>query len=592
LESLASGSLPIASPQDRRSPVDCILFAIAIAPAIYLAWLISQTAVNILLLDEWDYIFLFRHLTSHSLTLHDLLQQHNESRTTLPNLIVLGLGSLTHWDVRWDMWVMFFFACVISINIYFLSRRTFTRRQSLCLWVIANVLIFSTEQNQNWLWGIQMIVFMPILFITTGMVIAYSRISTAWKFIACMTLATASTFSYANGQLAWVVLLGALIFGSAKKSARIVWLILLYLAGFAANLLLYYHDYHPPGNSPSMSIALKKPIAAMEYFAGFLGASLGEGMHQFWISVGFGLVLIAWTIITCAIVWRERARTEWLQSASIWLLIAAYTLASGAITTAGRLGFGLKQSQDSRYTTFSLYLVVALLYLGAMIVRDVYHRRGLLSASICASLGLALILIPQFWTQTDGNRQMWAARRANLTGKAVAELNRIDIVPGWLYPVPSKITNEVGFLDQMGYLSPGLVKDRDLSRIEDDNAGKFAGYLDSIVPQPYGTWLARGWAINALYHEPAVVVVLAGDDLLGHSRGFAIAGVGGMRLDVAAIEKDRRYKLCGWGVFFSLAKVPPGTVAISAWAFNPLTGLAYRLAGSAPWNNAKTHAAG
>jgi hypothetical protein len=252
----------------------------------------------------------------------------------------------------------------------------------------------------------------------------------------------------------------------------------------------------------------------------------------------------------------------------------------------------LKQSQDSRYTTFSLYLVVALLYLGAMIVRDRYRRGRALPASVCAAVGMALILIPQFWTQTDGNRQMWAARRANLTGKAVAELNRIDIVPGWLYPVPSKITNEVGFLDQMGYLSPGLVKDRDLSRIEDDNAGKFAGYLDSIVPQPDGTVLARGWAINAIHHEPAVVVVLAGDDSLGHSRGFAIAGVGGMRLDVAAIEHDRRYKLCGWGVFFAAAKVPPGTVAISAWAFNPLSGLAYRLAGSAPWNNAKTHAAG
>ena len=116
------------------SPGNLLLFLIALSPVIYLAWLLSATAVNIVVMDEWDYVFLFRHLASHTLTLHDLLQQHNESRTTLPNLIVLGLGVLTHWDTRWDMWVTFLFACVISTSVYLLSRRTMNGRQGLALW--------------------------------------------------------------------------------------------------------------------------------------------------------------------------------------------------------------------------------------------------------------------------------------------------------------------------------------------------------------------------------------------------------------------------------------------------------------------------
>ena len=263
------------------APGDLVLFLIALSPVVYLAWLLSATAVNIVVMDEWDYVFLFRHLASHTLTLHDLLQQHNESRTTLPNLIVLGLGVLTHWDTRWDMWVTFLFACVISVSVYLLGRRTMNRRQGLILWGIANLLIFSTEQSENWTWGIQMIVFMPIMFITVGMLIAYSRLNVTWKFVTCIALATASTYSYANGQLAWLLLLATLIFGSREQTRRPGWRIWMWAAACALNLWVYYRDYHRPPRHPSMLLVLSQPMKALEYFAAFLGASLGEGFEKY-----------------------------------------------------------------------------------------------------------------------------------------------------------------------------------------------------------------------------------------------------------------------------------------------------------------------
>jgi hypothetical protein len=566
------------------SPGNLLLFLIALSPVIYLAWLLSATAVNIVVMDEWDYVFLFRHLASHTLTLHDLFQQHNESRTTLPNLIVLGLGVLTHWDTRWDMWVTFLFACVISTSVYLLSRRTMNGRQGLALWAIANLLIFSTEQSENWTWGIQMIVFMPIMFITLGMLIANSRLNVTWKFLICIALATASTYSYANGQLAWLLLLASLIFGSWEQTKRLGWLIWMWATACALNLWAYYRDYHQPPRHPSLLLLLKQPVKAMQYFAAFLGASLGKGFERIWVSVAFGLALLVFLAIMCGYVWRRRGPNGLAQSAIIWLTVAAYALASAVVTTAGRMGFGVEQSQDSRYTTFSLYLVIGLLYLGAIIVKDLYRRGKIASARTWGVLGLALILLPQTVMQAEGYQSMWLYRRSHLTEKACVQLLNISVVAPWLaYPRAAKVIDEAGFLDNAGYLSPGLVKGRDLSAIAADAKGESIGYIDMLTPLPDASWLAAGWAIDPKQAEQANVVILAAEDSRGDPRGFAVAIVKEQRPDVATARHNGAYATSGWDTTFKSTDVPPGTRTISAWEYDPMTGLAYRLEGGYRW---------
>jgi hypothetical protein len=572
----------VVAEQPKSSAGNMLLFLVALSPVVFLGWLISATAVNIIYADEWGYIFLFHDLATHTLTFHDLVRQHNESRTTLPNLIVLGLGALTHWDTRWDMWVTFLFACVISVNVYLLSRRTMNRRQALFLWAIANVLIFSTEQSQNWTWGIQMIVFMPIMFITLGILIAYSRLNVTWKFVACMALATASTYSYANGQLAWVLLLAALVIGSREQTRRLGWRIGIWAAAFAANMWVYYRDYQKPARSPSMLLIFNHPIDAIEYFAAFLGAPLGQGFHRSWVSAAFGAVLLGCLASVCLYLWRRRRQVQLMRSSSIWLLVAVYAVISGAVTTAGRLGIGMIYSQDSRYTTFSLYLVVGLLYLGAIIVKDIYRKGDIVSARIFACLGLGLVLVPLTVTEIGGVNQMWADRRIRLSGKAFTQLLNLFPYPQGVY-MHSHALIEKDFLDQMGYLSPGLVKSRDLTKIAGPEGGKAVGYFDTIYPAEDHSWDAMGWGGIPYRHDPAEVVLLAGEDGSGSAIAFAETLAGGIRPDVVQATHNRNYYLSGWGVTFKSTNVPPGTKMISAWVYDPETGRASRLGEARPF---------
>src|SRR5436190_12027141 len=94
------------------------------APAILLAVLLPQYWVDVPQYDEWDSVTLFEHLSQGSLTASLLFKQVNEYRQFFPNVIIVALGWLTRWDIRYDMVLVFIAACLISLNVWRLAART------------------------------------------------------------------------------------------------------------------------------------------------------------------------------------------------------------------------------------------------------------------------------------------------------------------------------------------------------------------------------------------------------------------------------------------------------------------------------------
>ena len=157
-----------------------LLFCLAFLPPFFLGILIYQYSVDVPYWDQWEIALFFERFAQGSLSLNDLFAQQNEYRQFFPNLIFLGLGWLTSWNVRYEMLVSFMLACFASYNIYRLSQVTFYGddiRRAL-MFIIANVFIFSPIQYENWLFGVQIIYFIPIACITTCLLIAYSRMKT------------------------------------------------------------------------------------------------------------------------------------------------------------------------------------------------------------------------------------------------------------------------------------------------------------------------------------------------------------------------------------------------------------------------------
>ena len=254
-------------------------FLFSLSPAIVLANLIARYSVNLPVMDDWPIgWFLFKSLNGDFSFAH-LLAQANESRPVFPRLLFLSLAYVAGWDVRYQMALTLLFALLISYNLYRLCSITVpgNRSHRLILIFFVNLLVFSPIQYQNWFWGIQTIVFIPIFCLSTALLVSYTSCSAATKTLSAIVLSTISTFSYANGMICWVLIPPALFFQRRESTVKSTWWRLIYSVAMIFNVLLYFSNYQKPPYHPLLDYALSHLCQAFSYFG-----SSRECVQGFW----------------------------------------------------------------------------------------------------------------------------------------------------------------------------------------------------------------------------------------------------------------------------------------------------------------------
>src|SRR5206468_1631385 len=98
---------------------------------------------------------------------------------------------------------------------------------------------------------------------------------------------------------------------------------------------------------------------------GFLGAPVAFERAK--IAAAIGSVVITVFGIACVYCFKHRADHALVNRLIPWLMIGAYAVLTGVLTTMGRLGFGPGQSQANRYQGYSAYLLVSLVYVITLI---------------------------------------------------------------------------------------------------------------------------------------------------------------------------------------------------------------------------------
>jgi hypothetical protein len=578
-----------------KSPVKQVgqklAFLLAIIPAILTGILIIKYSVNVLFWDQWALASMFEKIYGGNLTFQDLISQHNESRKLFPRLLFIGMAYLTGWDVRYEMLVSFILAGLVSFNVYRLSWLTIggSRVTLLMLACLSNLLIFSPIQWENWLWGIQVVVFVPIACLTTCILVAYSNLSLRIKILIGIILSTISTFSYANGLLCWVLVFPAIALAKPKAWKGLLqekWLIVAWLIGFISNAVLYFYDYKKPSYHPSFSEGLLHPLKAVNYFLAFLGAPLSQ--NNLTVATIVGTILIALLIGVGLYLVRFWHSNNLIHRTFGWLTIAGYSLISAAITTSGRVGFGVEQSLSSRYVTFSLYLTVGLIYLSAIIIEDAGIRKIISRPSLTANrLVSSLVTIAIFLhliTAAYGIEKMHENLVNRWRGKACLLLINVvkdDDCLKVLFPKPDQMKATAGILNSMGLLKPGLVKSHQIEKIKmSQRKGENSGWLEGIERVGNSGYKVWGWATLRQNKKPADGVILTYENKPGEAIAFAVASPGIKRKDVAKSLKNNAYKYSGWEKFVAVDKIPKKARKIKAWAFDADTGKAFELNGN------------
>jgi hypothetical protein len=541
--------------------------------------------VDVPYLDQWEIAPFFEKLSRGTLTLSDLFAQQNEYRQLFPHFIFVALGRLTGWNVKYEMMVSLLLACFVAFGVRRLGALTFAdpHRRGV-LFLLASLLIFSTIQYDNWLFGVQVVYFMPAACVVAGLLVAYSkRVGTIAAVTVCACLSAVAMFSSANGIVAWLVLPPALL--GARAGARAAWKRWLptWCAGLALCAAVYAHGYHSPASHPSTSEVLRHPFDASAYFVAFLGGPLAAGYFPLAVALVVGSVALLSYAFACAYIFKFRDDRELLRRSAAWASLGLYSLGTGAFVTVGRLGFGVAQAVSTRYAAFSLYLLVALIYVLPCVVEDA-TRRGYITAARLATLkrlgalSAVLLLIAHvliFALVVPHGAAEW--RRARLGAKAC--LLFIEVIPEerclteGLYPDVRLLRERAESLDRMGYLRPPLIRGglvRDIAAV-DRVCSSGVGSFERLSTQG-GAYVAEGYARLPHNGRPADAVVLAyGTNDDDDQRAFALAEV-----DAEGLRNDPH-----WRKTFPASALPASPrVEITAWAFDAEEGKAYRLRGT------------
>jgi hypothetical protein len=551
--------------------------ALAISFSALLAGLILyyiiRYGVDVPYMDQWEYIGFFDRLSMDMLTFEELARQHNEYRKFFPNLIMVGLGWFTDWNVRYEMIVIFLLACLASFNIYRLASIT-TNGASWAKWLmffLANLFIFSPMQWENWLFGVQIEYFLPVACITGGFVIAYTHMDARLKFLIVLTLAGISTFSSVNGMIAWVLLYPVLIFADREgKFFKRLPIILLWILVAVISLGMYFKGYHKPESHPSLEVALQHPFDALYYFLGTVGNTL-RVIHSVNVIIVVGGVL---TFIFAAqmlyVLWHIRDK-QFMRNSVVWIMLGLYSLLTSAMLMIGRAGYGVAQSLASRYTSFTLFAAVSMIFLTYIIVHhQARGRRIPLWQKTIMGLVVAFLIFTKINTYPLAVTELKGFHATIQHGKAgLLFINYVshEACENRLYPANfGELKRKANILNGLGYIRPALIQSNVLQEIEAvSNHEADYGTLQSIVWVNDSTYQASG--ISAIPHtnQPADAVLISYDNIEGKSVLLTLCNVDSIQ----------------WHKTFSLKQISQNPVKIHAWALDANTGKAYRMQGKA-----------
>lgn len=580
-----------------------ISIVLIILPAVVMGILILTYSVNMPYWDQWNLMpRLFIKISQNSLSWQDLIAQHNESRKLFPRLIFLGLAYLTNWNVRYEMLVIFLLACLVSVNIYRLNRLTVNTNlfTTSLIALLVNILIFSPIQYDNWFWGIQLVVFMPIACITTAISVVYSRLNTKYKFLICMMLCIISTFSYSNGMIAWIIILPVLTLVTTKSTSDLLkqkWLFLSWIAVFISNIIIYFYDYHKPEASPSLIPAFQNPWQTLQFFLAFLGSPLGSGygISSLTSSTFIGGLEIG--IFLCLFIYLiKHIKSRHLLERSIgWIMIALYSIISALITSVGRVGFGIESALPSKYTTFSLYLIIAIIHLLPIFFSHIHSQKNprisqVLLQKITVAIAIVGLIILHYQSFTYSVKEIKSNYQLRMEGKTC--LSFINIIENkscveenilGSYDYVKNLVNRLNYLEM---LKPSLITSNNIEAIASadwksipakKSRNKTYGSLDGIIP--LNSWyFVNGWAFLPQRNEPADAIILTyknrADDWIIFD---VLMSAQTPRENLVQLFNNSAYLNAGWEQTISGKLLPKGKLKIAAWAFDTRSGKAYKL---------------
>jgi len=543
-----------------------LIAALIAAPILLNLLFIYRYGVNCVFWDQWNIVPLFDKLYSGNLSFADLFAQHNEHRILLPRLAMLGLGSLTHYNTKAEMYFAWFLLCITCFILFKLFVRLFGfSKLSMAKFIPVVWLVFGLRQYDNLLWGFQLVYFMVVLFFLLAVYLLAESKRFDWRFGLAILCGLASTFSLAGGLLVWPIGLIQILLTDRTQAKRlwgldIVKSITWAITGIAV-YILYFTGYTQPQHTVNPLYSLQHPGIAGMFGLVAIGNPLNIDQYTA-ASIGM-LLLILYIIVGIALFYRPQA---WkLKSPFFSLVLFAVTVAGVLAITRAEWGEGT--AMVSRYATMTVMGVIGLYALTISLDLQNINYKYFLSGFLC-SLVVGGLLVTDIAAYFSIGYNMHSERRLAAYYLETYQYQSDENL-GKLLPWPDVVREQVPTLIKYklnvfsGPLLPGNdlkpLSTEPLFYIEEVN-GKRPPSQEPVSLQLAGveTLRIKGWAIDQNNGKAAgnVLVVIDGK--------LEVPALNGLdRPDIAVFHKNNNYRYSGFEVALATSLIGPGQHDIS-----------------------------
>jgi hypothetical protein len=549
-----------------------LLLTLILVPAAFGFFYVYLFGENVVVRDELLVIAsLLNKQFSGTLTISDFWAQYNEHRLFLVRIVLLVLATITHLNVKTEMYVtltVFLITLVIFLLAFYDSTGA-SKRAKLLLFVPISFLVFSPRQWDTWLLGILVQFALVIMFsvLTLYLIrLLAKRTSGYGVFGAALTSATAATLTSSQGLLVWPVGLLQLLLIPVEKPAKKVVVGVWSLVG-VAEWVVYFLDWTRPtnsGNTPSLLYALVHPLEGVRFFVTVLGSSL------FWqegFAIAGGLVIAALIVVSLFLVHRNRAVAD----QSFWVAIILFSLATLAAVTAGRVGLGTEQALTPRHASFSLLAVIGVY---VMLVKLAIELRSFIGAVLVGILSVLLLVgLPISYFKGVEAGQWTLAQRQHAAYILSTWEDQPDEALEHLVRNPAVAREGARILERHDYnvfyeehsqaslpplskLSPADSATK--SHVQTINDIRAGGEEPTVaIPQKARFVTVRGWAVDARAKEAAGGVYIDVDGKL-YPAYYGLA-----RGDVAQVFEEEAYHYTGFEGSMRASRIGEGRHTLS-----------------------------
>jgi hypothetical protein len=568
----------------------CILiWLVALVPMLHLTYLVRHYSVEVPTLDDWEMAPLIVDAHTGHLKWASIFAQQQEARTVLPKLIFILFAADGHWDVRDQMMLSVGCCWLTAAGVFILLRRSGLRATAMAVpfW-LAVLTIFTPAKFEIWIFASGFPSFFLALFLVTALVVVGSdRLGAGAKFVLCALLATASSFSLANGLLAWALTFPALLFMQRPRLWQ-RWLAgWLGLTGLCA--AIYFWGYEKPAGLTAFAPAVSW-LDYLDFVLEFLGGGLAYAAKRSpdLAATIFGAAQLV-ALFLVAIFFGRRIGDRVLFARAVpWFALAYHSIGSAILASLGRVGYGAPYALASRYVTFSVYLAIALVGLIALIAHEIFRVSPSVKLrnwtwAVCLVLVVAY-LVP-YKICASNSRFFFRALSAKdrLARAAVLFCHAFDtteVIKKTVYPNDARpVTEGADALDRLKLLRPPLIRTHRIEAIPHEIAddGHASGACETIAPVEGDLLRASGWAVLNGKGRPADCVAIAYQPAPDTEWMLcAISDTFAMRPEIVKRLRSMEQLWSGWSATFPRSAFPPGA-QLSFWAVDADAPRLYRI---------------